>query len=188
MNILLDLYITFFKIGATAFGGGYAVLPLIDSFVVREKGWLTIVEMTDVVSISNMTPGPIAINAATFVGTKIAGLPGSIVSTLGVVSPSFILMMILGYMLFSTKKKLAFIDKILLMLKPAIVGLIGIAAINMTRNSVFTDGIINFANFNLVAFICFVIGLVLYLRQFDLMKLIGLGATLGIFLSLVLGV
>lgn len=187
MNVLLELYLTFFQIGATAFGGGYAVLPLIDSFVVREKQWLTIVEMTDVVSISNMTPGPIAINAATFVGTKIAGLPGSIAATMGVVTPSFLLMMILGYMLFSSKKKLTFIDKILLMLKPAIVGLIGIAAINMTRNSIFADGVLAISNINIVTLICFAIGLVLYLRQFNLTKLIALGATLGIVLSLIFG-
>lgn len=187
MNILIELYLTFFQIGATAFGGGYAVLPLIDSFVVKEKGWLSIVEMTDVVSISNMTPGPIAINAATFVGTKLAGLPGSIAATMGVASPSFILMMILGYFLFSSNRKLAFIDKILLMLKPAIVGLIGIAAINMTRNSIFADGIIAMSNFNIVAFICFIVGLVLYMRQMNLTKLIGLGAALGIVLSLIFG-
>ena len=111
MKILIDLYVQFFIIGSTAFGGGYAVLPLINSFVVEEKGWLSVTEMTDLVSISNMTPGPIGINAATFVGTKMAGISGSIVATLGFVTPSFVLMSILGYLLFSSGKKLKFLEK-----------------------------------------------------------------------------
>ena len=101
MKILFELYLQFLIIGATAFGGGYAVLPLINSYIVEDKGWITMAEMTDVITISNMTPGPIAINSATFVGTKIAGLPGSLAATLGVVTPSFILMSILGYFLFA---------------------------------------------------------------------------------------
>lgn len=187
MSILIELYIQFFIIGATAFGGGYAVLPLINQFVVETKHWLTISEMTDLVSISNMTPGPIAINSATFVGTKVAGLPGSIAATAGVVTPSFILMGILGYFLFSTNKKLKFLDKMLRTLRPAVVGLIAIAALNMTENSIFYD--MNNPDafvFNIIPAITFAIGLVLYYRKFDLIKLILLGAGLGIVLTLIL--
>lgn len=186
MSILIELYIQFFIIGATAFGGGYAVLPLINQFVVGNKGWLTVTEMTDLVSISNMTPGPIAVNSATFVGTKVAGLPGSIAATAGVVTPSFILMMVLGYFLFSTNKKLKFLDKMLRTLRPAIVGLIGIAALDMTKNSLFYDAMSPESfTFNIVPAITFVIGLVLYYRKFDLIKLILLGAGLGIVLTLI---
>lgn len=187
MKILLDLYIQFFVIGATAFGGGYAVLPLINTFVVEEKGWLSVAEMTDLVSISNMTPGPIAINSATFVGTKVAGIPGSIMATLGVITPSFILMSILGFLLFQANKKLKFLDKMLKTLRPTIVGLIAIAALDMTINAVFTspDNPDSFS-FNIIPLICFGIGLVLYYRKFDLTKLILLGAGLGIGLSLIM--
>lgn len=187
MSILLDLYIQFFIIGATAFGGGYAVLPLINSFIVEEKGWLSVAEMTDLVSISNMTPGPIAINSATFVGTKVAGLPGSLVATFGVITPSFILMGILGYMLFSTNKKLKFLDKMLKTLRPAIVGLIAIAALNMMINAVFVNNQSPESfSVNIIPLICFVVGLVLYYRRFELTKLIILGATMGIVLSLIM--
>lgn len=187
MSLLLDLYIQFFIIGATAFGGGYAVLPLINSFIVEEKGWLSVAEMTDLVSISNMTPGPIAINSATFVGTKIAGIPGSIVATFGVITPSFILMSILGFLLFSANKRLKFLDKMLKTLRPAIVGLIAIAALNMTINAVFTnDQSPESLSINIIPLICFGIGLVLYYKKFDLTKLIILGASLGIVLSLIM--
>lgn len=183
MKLLLELYLTFLKIGATAFGGGYAVLPLINEFIVEEKHWLTISEMTDVVSISNMTPGPIAINSATFVGAKVSGIIGSIIATLGVVTPSVIIMMFLGYLLFSTSKKFKLLDKMLIVLKPGIVGLIAVAAINMTKNSVFFSENFSFNNLNPISTITFIIGIVLYSKKFDLIKLILLGAVLGICLS-----
>ncbi len=182
---LIYLYITFFKIGMFTFGGGYASLPLIETYVIEQNGWLTQAEMVDVISISNMTPGPIAVNAATFVGTKTAGLPGSIAATAGVVTPSALLMLLLGYLLFSTNNNVSFLEKILVMIKPAVVGLIFIAAINMTLSSVFegSAGLYDI-NVNTLELICFVIGLILYYKKFDLTKLIILGAGLGIILSL----
>ena len=102
INKLLLLYITFLKIGAFAFGGGYAVLPLIQRYVVNDMKWLTIKELTDLVSLSQITPGPIGINSATFIGTKVASVPGAIVATIAEVTPSCILMLLLGYFLFST--------------------------------------------------------------------------------------
>lgn len=187
MKILIDLYIQFFIIGSTAFGGGYAVLPLINSFVVEEKGWLSVSEMTDLVSISNMTPGPIAINSATFVGTKVAGIPGSLAATMGVVTPSFILMAVLGYLLFASGKKLKFLDKMLKTLRPAIVGLIAIAALDMTQHSIFmNDASPESFTINIIPLICFAVGLVLYYRKMELTKLIILGATMGIVLSYIL--
>lgn len=186
MKLLIELYFVFFQIGALAFGGGYAVLPLIDNLVVHDKAWLTISEMTDLVSISNMTPGPIAINSATFVGTKVSGLAGSIVATLGVVTPSAILMLILGYLLFSSNRRLKFLDKMLKTLKPAIVGLIAIAALNMTKSALFyNDMSPDSFSLNMVELICFIVGLVLYYKKFDLMKLIGLGAVMGIVLGFI---
>ncbi len=187
MSMLFDLYIQFFIIGSTAFGGGYAVLPLINSFIVEQKGWLTVSEMTDLVSISNMTPGPIAINSATFVGTKVAGIPGSIAATMGVVTPSFILMSVLGYLLFSSGKKLKFLDKMLKTLRPAIVGLIAIAALDMTHHSIFMDNNSPESfTINIIPLICFVVGLVLYYKKMDLTKLILLGASMGIVLSFII--
>src|SRR5699024_3060067 len=185
MSLIFKLFLTFLQIGFLAFGGGYAVLPLLQSTIVEKYSWLTIPEMMDVVSISQMTPGPIAINSATFVGTKVAGLPGSIAATLGVVLPQFIIMMILGHIIFSGKK-ISFLDKMLKWLKPGIVGLIAIAALSMFKSSVFSGGSIAISNINIVAIICFVVGFILYIRKTDIIKLIIVGAVLGIGLNMLI--
>lgn len=186
MMALLELYWVFVQIGAFAFGGGYAVLPLIQRFVVEERGWLNMKEMTDLVSISQMTPGPIAINSATFVGTKVAGIPGAIVATLGNVTPQFILMMTLAFFIFRDKK-IGFLDKMLKGLKPGIVGLIAIAAISMFRSSLFEGGVIAISSLSIVAAVAFVVGFVLKLwKRFDLIVLILLGAVMGVVGNLLL--
>ena len=86
--ILTQLYTTFFKIGLFSFGGGYAMIPLMEKEVVRLHSWLTLSQMADVIAVSQMTPGPIAINLATFVGFKTVGLWGAVWATLGVITPS----------------------------------------------------------------------------------------------------
>lgn len=95
----LDLFITFFKIGAFTFGGGYAMIPLISREVVDNKNWMTEEEILEVVAIAESSPGPIAINAATFVGYKVAGFWGAILSTLGVVLPSILIIMTISLVL-----------------------------------------------------------------------------------------
>ena len=85
--IYLRLFLSFLQIGAFSFGGGYAALPLIRHQVVEANGWLQLSEFTDLITISQMTPGPIAVNSATFVGLKVAGIPGAVVCTLGCVLP-----------------------------------------------------------------------------------------------------
>ncbi len=85
----LDLFITFANIGAFTFGGGYAMIPLLQKEVVEKKKWIDENEMLDITAISQSTPGPLAINCATFVGYKIGGVWGSVLATLGVVIPSF---------------------------------------------------------------------------------------------------
>ena len=89
--IYLQLFLSFLQIGAFSFGGGYAAMPLIQNQVVQLHPWLTQSEFTDLITISQMTPGPIAVNSATFVGTRIAGMPGALVATFGCVLPSCIL-------------------------------------------------------------------------------------------------
>lgn len=91
MKKLPELFLTFAKIGLFTFGGGYAMIPLIESTCVERKGWITHDEMMNVTVVAESTPGPIAINAATFVGYRRAGLPGAIAATLGVVLPSFLI-------------------------------------------------------------------------------------------------
>lgn len=137
MNSLL-VFFTFFKIGAFSFGGGYAVLPLIQKYVVEVNNWMTMDQMTDLVSLSQVTPGPIAINAATFVGTKLGGLAGAIIATLGEITPSCILMLLLGHLFFKGKK-ISVLDNILKGLKPAVAALILIAGISMLKSSLVVD-------------------------------------------------
>ena len=95
--IFLLLCLEFAKIGLFSFGGGYAALPLIQNQIIDLHQWMNLSEFSDLITISQMTPGPIAINSATFVGIKIAGIPGAIVATLGCILPSCILITILAY-------------------------------------------------------------------------------------------
>ena len=95
--ILLKLFLSFLQIGAFSFGGGYAAVPLIQDQVVSIHSWMTMGEFTDLITISQMTPGPIAVNSATFVGLRMAGLPGAVIATLGCILPSCIIVSILAY-------------------------------------------------------------------------------------------
>jgi len=94
-----DLFLTFAKIGLFTFGGGYAMLPLIEKEAVDNKKWITDNELLDVVAIAESTPGPIAINAATFIGKKVGGFIGALCATTGVVLPSFIIIVAVSYFL-----------------------------------------------------------------------------------------
>ncbi len=95
----LVLFITFFKIGAFTFGGGYAMIPLIQKEVVERKKWITDDDILEIIAIAESTPGPIAINSATFVGYRVCGFWGSLASTLGVVLPSFCIILAISYVL-----------------------------------------------------------------------------------------
>jgi len=99
MKKLWTLFITFFRIGAFTFGGGYAMIPLIQKEVVENKGWVSDEDILDIVAIAESTPGPIAINAATFIGYKTYGISGSFFATLGVVLPSFIIISLISYLI-----------------------------------------------------------------------------------------
>ena len=99
MSIVLDLFLTFAKIGLFTFGGGYAMVAIIEDSCVRKKRWLTHDEMMDVTVIAESTPGPIAINAATFIGYKTAGFWGAFAGTLGLVLPSFIVILVVSFLL-----------------------------------------------------------------------------------------
>ena len=94
--IYLQLFLSFLQIGMFSFGGGYAAMPLIQGQVVTGHKWLTMAEFTDLITISQMTPGPIAVNSATFVGIKIAGVPGAFVATLGCILPSCIIVTLIA--------------------------------------------------------------------------------------------
>ena len=96
MNIFLDMFLTFAKVGVMTFGGGYAMLPILQREVVDNKGWATEEELMDYFAIGQCTPGVIAVNTATFIGQKYKGIPGGIFATLGVVFPSLIIISLLA--------------------------------------------------------------------------------------------
>ncbi|WAW15778.1 chromate transporter [Peptostreptococcus equinus] len=191
MNSLL-VFVTFVKIGAFSFGGGYAVLPLIQKYIVEVNGWMSIDQMTDLISLSQLTPGPIAINAATFVGTKLGGLPGAIIATFGEVLPSCILMLLLGNLLFRGKK-IKFMDYILSGLKPAVAGLILVAAISMFTSSILNVELKNitiiistkeiFSSINYLGLIGFFFAIIMQkYRKNSVIKTLLLSAFLGLIL------
>ncbi|MBO7503731.1 MAG: chromate transporter [Clostridia bacterium] len=99
MKLLLELFLTFSKIGLFTFGGGYAMIPLIERTCVVEKEWITDEEMADITVIAESTPGPIAINCATYVGLKKKGFLGAVVATLGVILPSFLIILLISFFL-----------------------------------------------------------------------------------------
>ncbi|MBU3091864.1 chromate transporter [Clostridium sp. CF011] len=134
MSILIKVYLSFFKIGAFSFGGGYAMLPLIEREIVSTNNWITFKEFVDIIGISQMTPGPIAINSATFVGYKVSGVLGAISATLGVVSFSFILVSIANHYILKFKE--SYIMKAALSgMRPALIGLIISVFLSMGRES-----------------------------------------------------
>lgn len=137
--IYLILFLTFLKIGAFTFGGGYAMLPLIQSEVIKQ-GWLTTEELVNFIAISESTPGPFAVNIATYVGIEIVGILGAICATLGVVLPSFVIILLIAkfYEKFKNNK---YVEGVMVGLKPAVVGLIGSVVISIGQTVFFNNGI-----------------------------------------------
>lgn len=133
--IYLQLFLTFFKIGLFSFGGGYAMLSMIQQEVVMNHQWLTNKQLTDMIAISQMTPGPIAINAATFIGYRQAGWWGSVFTTVGVVLPSLILMSLITMFYLKLRGKPWF-NVVFRDLRPLVIGLIGAAAVLAGRSAI----------------------------------------------------
>ena len=137
--IYLQLFLSFLQIGMFSFGGGYAAMPLIQGQVVTLHGWLTMSEFTDLITISQMTPGPIAVNSATFVGMKIAGIPGAVVATAGCILPSCIIVTILAR-LYLKYRNLDLLQGVLKSLRPAVVAMIASAGILILKDAFWGSG------------------------------------------------
>ena len=147
--IFWQLFYTFCQIGAFTFGGGYAMISLIYSEVVERHGWLTAAEFTDIVAVSQMTPGPVGINSATYVGydvlfnatgSKLLGVCGSLTATIALMIPSFVIMLLIVkfYLKFRSSRLYA---GTMDWLKPCVVGLIGAAAIILILKTTWTGGL-----------------------------------------------
>jgi len=140
MMVYIELITTFFQIGAFSFGGGYAMIPLIQKEIERH-GWMTATEFIDIIAIAEMTPGPIAVNAATFVGYKTAGVWGGIIATIGVALPSLLLILLVSQVFF--KYQYHPVNKMIFYgIRPVIVGLISTAAITVSQTAFINNDVL----------------------------------------------
>ena len=180
--IFLELFITFFVIGMFTIGGGYAMLSLIQNQVVTVHGWITDGTFTDIVAVSQMTPGPIGINSATYIGyevlhnsgaSEVMSILGSFTATFAVVLPSFLIVLALCKVYEKWKGHYMF-KGVLTGLKPAVLGLVGTAALSLATPENFID----WKSF----VICITAFTALYLKKAGPFTIIGLGAVVGLLL------
>ena len=179
--MLLDLFFSFFKIGIFSFGGGYAMISLLQETAVS-KAWLTVSEFTDIVAISQITPGPIAVNMATFVGFRQAGILGSAIATIAVSLPSLIIVIVVLHFLkkFNSSK---LIQNIFYGLRPAVCGLI-LAAVLQIAEMEFIMEDSNRLDINITALGISAIVLVVLIKfKVSPVLIILLSAVVGIFLG-----
>ena len=160
--IYLQLFLSYLKIGFFGFGGGYAMLSLIQHEVVISHQWISNSELTDIIAISQMTPGPIAINAATFVGLRVAGLSGALAATVGCMLPSCVLVTLLAR-LYLRYRKLSLLQGVLTSLRPAVVAMIASAGVGILVTA-FWDEVVTFAGTNWRLVVIFASSLLLLRR------------------------
>lgn len=134
--MLLKMFLTFFKIGAFTFGGGYAMIPIIQEEVVNKKKWVDENEFLDAIAVSQASPGPVAVNTSIYVGYRVKGLSGALACLLGTILPSFITILIIAIFFYQYRDNKV-LDKIFLGIRPAIVALILSAVYKLTKSSNF---------------------------------------------------
>ena len=162
--IYWQLFLSFIQIGALSFGGGYAAIPLIQNQGVDIHHWLSVGEFNDLVTISQMTPGPIAINSATFVGEKIGGLWGAVIATIGCILPSLIIVTLIAYF-YMKYRHLESLQSVLNVLRPAVVAMIASAGISIIVTAVFGEqAIIAWTHLKVNMLVIFIICLFLLLK------------------------
>lgn len=184
--IYLELFWSFVQIGLFCVGGGYASMPLIQAQVIDVHGWLSMSEFIDIFTISQMTPGPIGINAATFVGMKVAGFLGAIVATLGFVTPSFILGIILAKLFFKYGN-IGVIKGILNGLRPAVVALICSAGMSFIFLALFnTEKMpINVADIDYLGLFVLIVAFIAVRKKVGIIKILAGSGILGLILGLI---
>lgn len=166
----INLYLVFFVIGLFGFGGGYAILPLIFQYV-QEFGYMSAGEFSNLVALSQITPGPVAVNAATYVGFNTAGIPGAVAATLGITTPSFVLVLVVIRFMEAYQHSRG-LNSVLEGIRPATAGLILSAAILIAQTAIVDASLISevfwknpAANFNLLPFLIF-LGTILLIGKF----------------------
>lgn len=183
--IYIELFFAFLQVGLFSFGGGYAAMPLITAQVVEKYHWLTTAEFADLITISQMTPGPIAVNSATFVGTRVAGISGAVVATIGCILPSCIIVTAIAY-LYLKYRHMSFLQNVLKNLKPVVVSLIAVAGVSILMNAFFGEVVaLNLVRYHMV--VIFGICLVLLYKKANPIAVMFLAGILNVLYVSVLG-
>lgn len=166
--ILLKLFFAFIQVGLFSVGGGYAAIPLIQEQIVDIYGMMTLEEFSDLITVAEMTPGPISINSATFVGMRVAGIPGVIICSVGYIIPSFCICLILAHFYYKYRSVKG-VQVVLSAMRPAVVALIASAGASILMLALFQSEIQNLVveNFRIVEFVIFAVALFL-LRKFKM--------------------
>lgn len=182
--IYWELFWSFVQVGAFCVGGGYASMPLIQEQVIERHGWLTLQQFIDIFTISQMTPGPIGINAATFVGTKVAGVPGAIAATAGFIFPSIIIVLILAKLFFKYGD-IGPIRGILNGLRPAVVALICSAGVGFILLALWNTETLpkDYTKVDLIGCIVLPISLWCIRNKMSVIKLLCFSGALGLILG-----
>ena len=155
-----QLFISFLQVGLFSIGGGYAAMPLIQNQVVEKHGWITMGEFTDLITIAEMTPGPMAVNSATFVGIRIGGLLGAMVATFAVILPSCLILSALYYF-YKKYRQFTVMQTVLASLRTAVVALISSAALMILSTVLFSHQEIHLSTVNWVSAGLFLIAFIL---------------------------
>ncbi len=138
MKLLLDIVLTFLKIQLLSFGGGHASIPIVQTEIVDTKKWMTIEEFSDLLAMDEITPGPLAINCATFVGKKLAGVPGAIAATVGCIIPSCVIALIFTKMFKKHFQNMTFVNE-MKSLRCVVIALLAFTTIVLFRSAVFVN-------------------------------------------------
>jgi len=136
--LYLNLFLTFFKIGVFMFGGGYAAIPFLQKEIIEMRNWLTTKEFIDILAVAEMTPGPVAVNSATFIGYKLAGFWGGLLATIGVVLPAFLAILLMAT-LFYTYRTHPLVESVFRGIRPAVFGLIAAALFSLAKGGMIVD-------------------------------------------------
>lgn len=162
--IYFQLFISFFQVGLFSIGGGYAALPLIQNQIVELHSFMTMGEFTDLITIAEMTPGPIAVNSATFVGIRIAGIGGAFAATFGCIFPSLIIVSFLAFLYYHYKGA-SLIQSILSSLRPAVVALIFSAGLSIAQSALFAERDLKLQNIDWAGAIIFLAAFVILRKR-----------------------
>lgn len=177
--IIFELFYVFFYIGLFTIGGGYAMIPLMQQELVNARHWIDVSMLTNFIGISQVTPGAIAINLATFIGTTVGGLPGALLATIGVVLPSFIIMLVIAKF-FSRARENFYFQKVMRILHPVVIALI-ISAVYAIVQDVFTAAQTGFTYKDGIVF-AVLVAMQLIWKKINPILLLGIAAAMGVML------